>query len=117
MGDWEFMSSFYTSITNNIKYKEFSFGYGLNYSKNNWQLNHYGDGNSTTWLPPNVFKSSKTLGLTFNAYYATDTHIDIGLVYRPTVMRITPNPTFLYEHVISIDVVLRFKMMNQSINK
>jgi len=109
-GEWEFMSSKYISLSYNHRYKRFSFGYGLSYSRNNWDFRYY-----DMWdqLPPTrepVKKSHIAYGLIFPSYFQLGKYFNIGLVYRPTFYRPDLRDKFKYEHLISIDFAWKIRL-------
>jgi hypothetical protein len=111
-GEYELMSSTYISLTDNLKIRDFSIGYGINYSKNNWDLRYY---DAFDPVPPTrepVFKSSQSFGLTLNSYYRLGKHFNIGVIYRPNFIRIKPSTDFVYEHLISVDFAWKWKIKN-----
>lgn len=110
-GEYELMSSSYISLIDNLKINDFSIGYGINYTKNNWDLRYY-----DTFDPPlpsrdPVNKSSRSIGLTLNGYYRVGKHFNTGLIYRPTFLRIKPSTEFVYEHLVSFDFAWRWKIL------
>lgn len=102
------LSTYYFSITDNIIRRRFTFGYGINYSFNNWrewtrdfdQL-----GLSTTYDSLIV---NKSMGLTLNSYYRLRKNLNLGLIYRPTFYTSTG---FNTEHLLSIEVNWRIKLL------
>jgi len=110
-GAYETMSSVYLSLTDNFKFKRFTFGYGLNYSINNWELKYGGyhfDPSQQTRNP--VRKSSQSIGFTVNEYYQFGRHFFIGLIYRPSLIEIYPMTELKYEHLISLDLAWKFRL-------
>jgi hypothetical protein len=45
-GEYESMHSTYISLTNNHVINRFHFGYGMNYSRNTWDLDNYDESNA-----------------------------------------------------------------------
>lgn len=108
-GEIETITSTYVSLTDNLKLGNFSFGYGANYSQNQWRYRYIADDTLST--PSfSTSKSSESVGLTFNSYYRIGKTFHIGLVYRPTFFRIKPTSEFIYEHLISIDFAWKWKI-------
>ena len=110
-GAYETMSSVYLNLTDNFKFKRFTFGYGLNYSINNWELKHSGyhfDPSQPTRDPAR--KSSQSIGFTVNEYYQLGRHFFIGLIYRPSFIDIYPKTELKYEHLISLDFSWKFRL-------
>ncbi|MDD4972302.1 MAG: hypothetical protein PHT07_22975 [Paludibacter sp.] len=111
-GKQESMYSTYLSLSNNYRYKRFTIGYGLSYSRNTWEFGYYGpyDHPLPTGYP--VIKSHIAYGLIFPTYFQITKYFNIGVVYRPTFYR--PNMTykFKYEHLISIDFAWKIRLIN-----
>ena len=108
--EYELMSSKYLSLSNNHRINRFSFGYGLSFAKNSWELrNQFWDKNSSTREP--VEKSNKALGLIFSSYYQTTSDFYIGIIYRPTFYRLNTEPIFKYEHSVSIDFTWKIPLI------
>jgi len=109
-GEYETSSSIYASITDNVKLNDFSFGYGLNFAKNNWELK-FSDGfepPSTSKKP--VSRSNESLGITLNSYYRVGKHFNVGIMYSPSLLKLNENIEFQYEHVLSLDLVWKWKI-------
>lgn len=108
-GEYELMSSAYFSLTDNYKLNRISLGYGLNYAWNKWsfQNNNYEDEPSTRM---STEKINQSLGVVLNGYYQFGKHFHTGLIYRPTFMQIKPDVKFKYEHLISLDLVWKFRL-------
>lgn len=113
IGEYELMSSFYFSLTDNYKFKTFTFGYGLNYSKNTWDFRIYSWEDSIPPLREPIKKSSQSIGVTLNGYYQLGNNFSIGLIYRPTFLQIRPFTEFKYEHLISVDFSWKWKTINK----
>jgi len=109
-GEYELMSSSYFSLSNNHKIKRFSVGYGLSYVRNTWDLSCYGGDETITQTREPVKKSNYALGLIFSSYFQVTPHFYIGLIYRPTFLRPGIDPTFKYEHLISIDFAWKIRL-------
>lgn len=73
-GEYEMMTSVYLSLTDNYKCRRFTLGYGLNYSKNIWDLRYYywGDPPPPTREP--IKKASQSFGFTLNGYHQFGKH-------------------------------------------
>jgi len=110
-GEIDFMSSSYYSLTDNIDFKSLTLGYGLNYSINTWDHRYYGRFNEPPPKREPVVKSYKSLGFTLNSYYRISKHFYIGLIYRPTFIRINPNAELNYEHIISLDFLWKWRLI------
>lgn len=108
-GEYELMSSAYLSLSNNHKIKRFSLGYGLSYVENTWDFRNYG-GDETVPTREPVKKTNNALGLVFSSYFQATPHFYIGVIYRPTFLRLNIDPTFKYEHLISIDFAWKIRL-------
>jgi len=108
-GYYEIMNSTYISVSNNHKIKNFTVGYGLSYAKNTWNLNYSDWGDEPLTVEP-VSKSNNAIGFIFPAYYMPTEHFFIGVVYRPTLFRLSTENPFKYEHLISIDFGWKLKL-------
>ena len=109
----EFCYSTFIGLTNNHRYRVFSFGYGLSYSHNSWLRTYNGgyhpDG-SRDDIPPNIEYADNNLGLMLTAYWLTKSSFSLGMIYRPSFITLGTNPTFKYEHLISIDLAWRIRL-------
>ena len=108
-GEVEFCSSSFIGLTNNHRYKFLSFGYGLSYSHNSWRLVDYGDDLGAIPFTIRDY-TDNTLGLMFTGYWLTKKSFSLGIIYRPNFYRLNINPTFKYEHLISIDLAWRIRL-------
>ena len=110
----EICSSVFMGLTNNQRYKSFSFGYGLSYLHNSWKLIYEGgydtNGDYVNIPPPDKKYTNNTLGLMFTSYWLTKKSFSLGIIYLPSFIRLNTNPTFKYEHVISIDLAWRIRL-------
>ena len=109
-GEYEFMSSWYVSLSNNHKFERFKVGYGLSFGKYFWDFKYFDWGNPEPPTREPVSKSHYALGLVFPAYYQLGKHFNFGVVYRPTFYRPTLTNKFVYEHLISIDFVWKIRI-------
>ncbi|GAB6011280.1 putative periplasmic lipoprotein [Viscerimonas tarda] len=124
--DWESITSLQAAVVHGHHIKDFSLGYGLSVSQNRWSywweghFYHYGNEddedkdrnknqNTLGWL--DMKNVSTALGLLFNAYYNYKS-LKFGVFYRPSFYRFdnADNQTFKYEHLISIDLGIRFRI-------
>lgn len=113
-GPHEKMSSTYLSLTDNLKIKRFSLGYGLNYSINNWTFiddsYHPNQIDSSSYDHIEIKRKSQNFGLTTDVYFQFGRFFFVGLIYRPTLYRIQPKAEFKYEHLISLDFAFKFAL-------
>jgi len=113
-GEYELMTSSYFSLSENYQIKRFSVGYGLSYTRNNWNLSYssWGDAPPPTREP--VSKSNNSIGLLFSTYFQTLHNFYIGLIYRPTFIRLHTTNPIQYEHLISIDLAWKIRLIKKS---
>ena len=102
--------TFYAGFTDNFIQKRFTIGYGINYSDNRWMewIRDF----SATGLPTvsQTEYSNKSLGLTLNSYYRLGKTANVGMTYRPSLFNIENDFKFLYEHLITIEFMWRFRL-------
>lgn len=97
--------SLYLSFSHNYKVRRFSFGYGFSYSKNSWMLEYNDRFNPPPPKRQPVTKSNDAIGLIFSSYFQAGKSFNLGLIYRPTLMKFHSSRPFQYEQLISIDFV------------
>ncbi len=109
-GEFELMSSKFINLSNNHRYRRFTFGYGFSYARNTWDLKFYDlfDPPPPTREP--VKRSHNTFGLVFPTYYQLGEYFNIGIIYRPTIYRPNMPDKFAYEHLISVDFAWKIKL-------
>jgi len=119
IGEWEIMSSRYISLSNNHRIGRFSFGYGVSFARNAWQLRYYEDdydGDAFRPPPPTrdpVYLRHYTLGLIFPLYYHVRRNFSLGVIYRPTFLIPGSSALFNPEHLISIDLAWKIRLKRQ----
>lgn len=91
------MSTGYLGLTDNIQYRNFSIGYGVNYATN-------------TWDNGDPVESSTSFGLILNGYYRFSKYFYGGIIYRPSLITVEPVSEFRYEHLISIDFAWKIRL-------
>jgi len=107
----EYMGSTYFMITDNIRLNRFSFGYGLSYSSNKWKLTYLGGVDSIPKPRQDpISKTSHSVGFAFNGYYQIGKVFCIGLIYRPSFLKVYPEAEFKYEHLASLDLTWKIKL-------
>jgi len=109
-GEHEFLSSLAIGLTNNHKLERFTVGYGLNYSRNTWRLWNDAYDPLVEGSRKPMTKSNNSLGLIANGYYQFGKQFFVGLHYKPSLLVLHTNPKLHYEHVISLDLVWKFKI-------
>lgn len=109
-GEHQFLRSYAVGLTHNHKLNRFTVGYGLNYSKNTWQLknNEYDPLEEGSRMPQS--KSNHSLGLITNSYFQFGKRLFVGINYKPSLIAFNANSKLHYEHVISLDFVWKFKI-------
>lgn len=109
-GEHYLFSSAAIGLTNNHKLNRFTVGYGLSYSKNTWQLrnNEYNPLEEGSRMP--VSKSNYSLGLIANSYFQFGKKFFVGLNYKPSLIALNTNSKLYYEHIISLELVWKFKI-------
>lgn len=109
-GEYEMMSSLYLSFTDNYKFKRFTVGYGLNYSKNIWDLRYYDRFGPPPPSRDPITRTSESLGFTVTGYHQFGELFFVGLIYRPTFLNVNPQVKFNYEHLISLDFAWKIRI-------
>ena len=102
-GEVESMNSVYASLTDNYRFRRFSIGYGINFSRNTWQLIYHDRFDPPLPTREPAKKIDNSFGLTFDGYHQIGKRFHIGLIYRPTILTVYPDFEFKYEHLISLD--------------
>jgi hypothetical protein len=111
-GEYELMSSLYSSLSNNHKIGRLHVGYGFSYSKNVWNLSDHGgvDYEEGIIHREPINKSSHAFGLIFPIYFQIKEPFSVGVIYRPTFFRPELKDKFRYEHLISIDFAWKIRL-------
>ncbi len=104
------IGSYYLSMTDNFVLDRFTIGYGMNYSSNNWS-EWYRD-IDTIGLPTRegTLYTNKTLGITLNSYYRMGKSLHMGMIYRPTFLKVNGSVEFIHEHLISFELNWRIRL-------
>ncbi|MCC5918632.1 MAG: hypothetical protein JJU02_15020 [Cryomorphaceae bacterium] len=108
IGEYELMSSIFTTLSNNHRLGHFTFGYGLSYARNIWDYQYYDNFDPPPATREPIKRSHHSIGLVFPAYYQIGEIFHIGIVYRPSFFRPNLTKYIEYEHVISIDFAWKF---------
>lgn len=103
-GVHERITSTYVSATDNFRYRRFSWGYGLNVSKNTWRGNCFRGGYSPPLGEELIKKSNYSIGYILDLYHQVGKGFYVGLIYRPSLINVSPKVMFMYEHLISLDL-------------
>lgn len=109
-GEVEKMNSIYISLTDNYRFNRFTIGYGLNFSRNNWELLNYGGFYPSPTRRYPTTKSSNSIGFIMDAYHQIGKRFYVGLIYRPTLLNVYPDVDFKYEHLLSLDFKWKFRV-------
>lgn len=109
-GEVENMYSVYTSLTDNYRFRRFTVGYGMNFSRNTWKLVYHDRFDPPPPTRESATKSSNSIGFTIDGYHQIGKRFHIGLIYRPTLLNVYPEVDFKYEHLISLDFKWKFRI-------
>jgi hypothetical protein len=110
-GEWE-ADLLHISFSNNHRINKFSIGYGVSYAGNffykDWEyIDEIDDYDYTS------HKSYGTFGLIFPAYFYSGEIFSVGIVYRPTFFRPHMRDKFKYEHLISLDLAFKIRLVKR----
>ncbi len=113
--EWLFLNQGNISLTNNVNFRRFALGAGLNFSYNDWRYNYQYDDVffeenpdyennfvSKYGLYRNVRDRYWAAGLNLNAYFKAAACFRVGVVYRPTFIRFGRGNK--YENSVSLDL-------------
>ena len=102
--------TFYAGITDNFIRNRFSIGYGFSYSDNRWSewIRDFSSIGLTTVSQTDY--SNKSFGLILNTYYRLGKTANIGIIYKPSLLNINNDINFLYEHLITMEFMWRFRL-------
>ena len=107
---YEMMKSWYISLTDNIKYNRFNFGFGICYANNIWEFSDYRILNDDIFEYYEIIKIHRTLGAVFNGYHRIWEDFFIGFTYRPTFIKIQNPREISYEHLISFSIGMKIRL-------
>ena len=102
--------SYYFSLTDNVVVNRFTIGYGLNYSSNHWSEWYRNLGSNGSPLPDSKYYSNETLGATLNAYYRGGRSRHVGIIYRPTLLKVNGQAEVVVEHLVSLEFNWRIRL-------
>jgi hypothetical protein len=109
-GEYDTMSSLYTSLTHNHKLGRFYLGYGICVANNTWAHRY----SSRFGAPPPardpISKTGISAGLMTDVYYQFGKHFLTGIVYRPSFMSDDQKLEYKYEHLISLEFAWKIKL-------
>ena len=102
-GKIESLLSLTSALTINKIKNRLSTGYGLNYSYRYWNYEDF------TQIQNIILKEeiSHSIGFSGNIYYHLWRPFYIGLIYNPTIIKIKPNARLNYEHMLSLELLMR----------
>lgn len=106
VGDREDMSAYWVSLTHHHMIHRFDVGYGLWYGRKTWE---YIIGEEPEREP--AFYGSESLGPVVCGSYRVSGGTFLTLGYRPGLVRFGSRTDMKYEHVISLGVAWRFKVL------
>lgn len=106
-----FVNSNYLSVSNHHHHQRFDWGYGLSWMENRWGQDFLG-GSTDTLPTTSSFNRQRhqALGLQFSGYYFTGRSFHLGLIYRPSFIRLYTTPIYKYEHLISLDLAWKIRL-------
>ena len=107
-GEQQFLGSNYFGLTNNNIISRFSIGYGLSYAKNSWDLVNFDDYVIATGT---TSKEHDAYGLILNSYYQFGNSFFVGIIYRPTLLTPQLKNKLTYEHLISLDLSWKLRIV------
>lgn len=107
-GEYTSTSSFDVTLSHNHRTNRISYGYGLSYARNLWRYN-----NDDIELEYSRYNSA--LGLAFKGQYYFLEKFTVGLIYRPTFVRLNSisNKNLKYEHYLGLDFAFKFRLSNR----
>ena len=100
------------TLSNNMQLNRWAFGGGIQYTGHNW-VRHYGGRFDSGYIAPSVFRNDHTMGLAGSAHYQLGKAFFAGIIYRPCVVRLYPEPAFVYQHSVSLDFSLKVGLRNK----
>jgi hypothetical protein len=109
-GEYELMHSSYTALSNNHTWNRFSIGYGISFSKNTWDYINRSRYDSIPPIREPVKKTNFSIGLIFPAYVQLSKIWHVGLIYRPSFIKLNSADLLKYEHLISLDFALKWRV-------
>ena len=109
-GKYELMSSAYISLSRNRIVRRFSLGYGLVLAENVWNLSNNGKIDPGLPTRTSIKRQETALGIILTSKVRFKKNMFFGIKYRPTFFRFVADPTWTYEHVISLELGLRFSL-------
>jgi hypothetical protein len=116
LSEWDPAASVYIGFSNNHRVDRFSIGYGLSYSGNFLATEYYLDDEDLSGecgYSYTVYSSYGTFGLIFPAYIYFGKVFGLGVIYRPTFFRPNMKEKFKYEHLISLDLAFKIRLVKK----
>ena len=106
-GEVEGIGSAHISLSNNHKVNRFTFGYGLSFASYRWTRTLWAIGHEVI---SSISEQHFALGFIFPVYFQIRNRFNIGIIYRPTLLRLNTINKFAYEHIISLDFAWRIPL-------
>lgn len=102
--------TFYAGLTDNCIRNRFTIGYGISYSDNRWSewIRDFSTMGLSTVSRTDY--SNKSLGLILSTYYRLGKTANVGITYKPSLLSIDNDFDFLYEHLITVEFMWRFRL-------
>ena len=101
------LSSVFIDLYHKHTINRFSFAYGINYTLFHWQYYIFDYD-----VQPNIYISqivtSHNFGAMLSGYFHIKPFFQVGIVYRPTFLRMSPDTKGIYQHTLSFDMAFRF---------
>lgn len=116
--DEDRINTYSLTLSNNHRQRKTSFGYGLAYNYYSWWNYTYLGNDEHAQLPYYTYNRShkyskmSSLGFVLNGYYYFTDSFAVGLIYKPTFVRLKPNDEsrFAYEHQITLDFAFKIRL-------
>jgi len=104
-GEYTRTFSIDAALTHNHRTKKISYGYGLSFARNIWRYNNDD-------IDLNYSKCNSALGLALKGQFYFSEKFAVGLIYRPTFVRLNSisNKTLKYEHHLGLDFAFKFRL-------
>lgn len=110
VGEFDQFATLSINLSQNNTIGRVTIGYGLSYAWNTWVYTRTFVPDSIAPTRDLVVRDSQNLGLILNSYYRLGKTAHIGLIYRPYFLKVVPDTKFDYEHIISLDIMWRFRI-------
>lgn len=113
----KYLYSYYVSVTDNFVWNRITLGYGVNFASNDRKLvlNPIHDESSKPYH--RITHTNKSFGLTFNSFYRIGKSFNMGVIYRPSLLKVNQNTEFVTEHLISIELNWKIQLNKNNSSK